>query len=385
MHFAPDLEPQYVTSHLKRNSLRVRIWFGLNLILAILFTLRELSRYGVQGGFWWRAVSLIPCAAAAWLVYGKLYERSYLWAARLLLPLIAVLTAVFVAQVIGRGEQGAIAVLAVNVIAAFFLSGLLFRAALCTALATIVAFGIASVFIGLPPLVLFTGLLTLTVTGVLGAVVYRDIELTHRRSFLERGMIVELAARDGLTGLMNRRAFDEHLLRVWQQAQRDRRTITILMVDIDSFKAYNDSYGHAAGDLVISAVAQLLAGFARRPLDMAARYGGEEFGMLLYDLAPPHVLDTAERIREATQNIGPMRFGETTCSAVTVSIGIGTVTPSVGRTPAGAVQLADSALYQAKRAGRNRVVVAGINEYEALETGSFKLPAEQARTARPGR
>jgi diguanylate cyclase (GGDEF)-like protein len=130
------------------------------------------------------------------------------------------------------------------------------------------------------------------------------------------------------------------------------------MIDIDDFKNYNDSHGHQAGDAALRSVAQVLRDFARRPLDIAARYGGEEFSVVLYDMPRPHVQDVAERIRQAVQNAVP-KFGEVAVSAVTVSIGVGMVEPTVGRTPQGALQFADEALYEAKRAGRNCVVING--------------------------
>jgi diguanylate cyclase (GGDEF)-like protein len=369
--FSPDLEGQYSADHLRRARLRVRIWFSLNLVVAIGAMTAQLLRHrAADTTFWILLLGFAFCAAAPmWLACSKLYERHYAAAAAVLVPLLGAFNAMFVAEALSRGSEGAIAALTVNVIAAFFFAGLLFRTALVAALVVPLALGIGAIFFGVPPVVALRSIVVLVLTGALAAIIYRDTELAYRRSFLEAGLIRELAARDGLTGLMNRRAFDKHLLRVWQQAQRDRRTLTILLIDIDHFKTYNDSYGHQAGDEALRSVAQILKEFARRPLDLAARYGGEEFSIILYDLALPHVQDIAERIRLAVQS-APVPNPR--ASAVTVSIGIGTVTPTMGRTPAGAVQLADGALYEAKRHGRNVVVVAGIAEYETLETGTFK-------------
>jgi diguanylate cyclase (GGDEF)-like protein len=368
--FSPDLEHQFLAKHLQRVRLRVRVWFSLNLILALMTTVLSLRQGSGGATFWLLVASLLPCAVVpAWLAWGKLYGRYYLSAAVVFVPLIGLLNAIFVAQTIASNE-GAIASLTVGVIAAFFFSGLLFREALFSALVIPVAFAISSLYFDATPIAILRCLLVLAVTCGVAAIIYRDIELAYRKSFLEAGLISELAAHDSLTGLMNRRAFDKHLLRVWQQAQRDRRTLTILLIDIDHFKAYNDSYGHQAGDVALRSVAQLLNAFARRPLDLAARYGGEEFAIILYDLAAPHVRDIAERVRLAVQNAPPLNLGPIT-SAVTVSIGVGTVTPGVGRTPAGALQLADRALYEAKRRGRNAIAVAGSDDYESLETGSF--------------
>jgi diguanylate cyclase (GGDEF)-like protein len=177
---------------------------------------------------------------------------------------------------------------------------------------------------------------------------------------------------DSLTGLANRQAFDEHLLCVWQQGQRDGRMLSTLLVDIDQFKAYNDAFGHLAGDAALRGVAQAMRDFARRPLDIAARFGGDKFAIVLYDLSIANVLDIAERLRRAVQACAlPSR--EAATSGVTVTIGVGVVMPTVGRTVQGAVQLADAALCEAKKGGRNRVVLKGIDEHRDLRTGSFQL------------
>jgi diguanylate cyclase (GGDEF)-like protein len=205
----------------------------------------------------------------------------------------------------------------------------------------------------------------------MGAIIQRSAERSSRRNYLESGLVAELTARDGLTGLANRRAFDEHLLRVWQQAQRDGRMLSVLMVDIDHFKNYNDSFGHQAGDAALRSVGQILQGFARRPLDIAARFGGEEFAIVLYDLSIANVFDIAERMRHAVQ-FASLPKHEAANAGVTISVGVGVVMPTVGRTPQGAVQLADEALYESKNGGRNRVVLKGVEEHRNLKTGSFK-------------
>jgi diguanylate cyclase (GGDEF)-like protein len=229
----------------------------------------------------------------------------------------------------------------------------------------IVTFAIVALAAGLPHGLLLKSLVMLSLTSVIAALVYWDVEQSYRRNFLEDALISELVARDSLSGLMNRRAFDEHLLRVWQHAQRDQRLIAVLMIDIDYFKQYNDDFGHQDGDLALRSVAGVIQGFARRPLDLAARYGGEEFAVILYDLALPYVEDTAERLRESVQSLPGLK------RQVTVSVGVGVAAPIVGRTPQGAVQLADEALYEAKQAGRNQIVVKGTDAYLLLDTGAF--------------
>ena len=139
-------------------------------------------------------------------------------------------------------------------------------------------------------------LLLMTVTCAIAA---RHLEKWSRKSFLEGHLIAELAQHDTLTGLKNRRVFDEHLEQLWQRAIENRASLAILMMDIDHFKAYNDRYGHQAGDQTLRRVAQTLQSFVTRPLDVLARFGGEEFAVILYDIDSRQAEALAERMRRA--------------------------------------------------------------------------------------
>jgi diguanylate cyclase (GGDEF)-like protein len=172
-----------------------------------------------------------------------------------------------------------------------------------------------------------------------------------------------LTSTDALTGIANRRAFDQELEREWRRATRARTPLALLMVDVDCFKPYNDTRGHPAGDACLRAVAQALAGATRRAGDLVARYGGEEFVVLL----PQATTDEAERLAqhmcEAVQALDMPHGASVAGPNVTVSIGVGSVVPawfgqeadSHDGAPAGRLlEAADQALYQAKEAGRNR-------------------------------
>jgi diguanylate cyclase (GGDEF)-like protein len=193
----------------------------------------------------------------------------------------------------------------------------------------------------------------------------------YRKAFLERGLIADLAARDGLTGLKNRRAFDEHLIRSWQQALRDRKTLAVMLIDVDAFKKFNDRYGHKAGDIALQRIAGVVHSIAKRALDLAARYGGEELAVILYDVPRESAAQLAEAMRIAVMNLGIEHLDGTPLNVVSISIGVGIVRPTLARSPDGAVQLADEALYAAKRNGRNRVELFE-SEYDALSTGTFR-------------
>lgn len=367
LRFEAPLEAEFTAAHVERVRPRARIWFSVTALLSVLFTIDQVRREGV-----WNPNSLahlgalLPCAfALLWWVWSPGYYRFYVPVSRILVTLFGALIAAFTAIALAQGQGDRLASLTVILVAVYSFTGLMLWQAIPTSAVMIATFAVTALAAGLPQVLLLKSMVITILTSGVAALVYRDVEQAYRRNFLEDALISELVARDSLSGLMNRRAFDEHLLRVWQHAQRDQRLVAVLMVDIDHFKPYNDEFGHQDGDLALRTVAKVIQGFARRPLDLAARYGGEEFAVILYDLALPHVEDMAERLRETVQNLPGLR------RQVTVSVGVGVAAPVVGRTPQGAVQLADEALYEAKQAGRNRIAVKGTDAYLLLDTGAF--------------
>ena len=209
-----------------------------------------------------------------------------------------------------------------------------------------------------------------------------NLEHARRTAWLEGQRLAETALQDGLTGIHNRRRFDDHLHRVWAQSIRERRSIALLFADIDHFKAYNDSYGHQAGDEALKAVAGVLARFARRPLDLAARYGGEEFAIVLFDTNRDHAMRIAEEIMAAVRGLSIPHVASGAAPVLTISIGIAVVVPVARRSWEGLVQLADQALYAAKDAGRNQARVQEA-EYEHMKTGYFRR--HQTEGGEPGK
>jgi diguanylate cyclase (GGDEF)-like protein len=243
------------------------------------------------------------------------------------------------------------------------------------------AFAAGAYAVDLPMALCIKSIAIMVLATGMAAIVYRDVEQAYRRNFLESALIGELVVRDGLSGLMNRRAFDEHLRFVCQQAIREQRSVALFMVDVDHFKTYNDHWGHPAGDRALRGVAAVIQCLARRPLDLAARFGGDEFAIILYDLEFSHAQYLAERLRESVQNLA--HGAETTRrSEVTVSVGVGFAVPSLCHDIDGVLQLADEALYEAKAGGRNRVIAKGAQPHVFLNTGEFEQ-TERQRTAEP--
>jgi diguanylate cyclase (GGDEF)-like protein len=170
-----------------------------------------------------------------------------------------------------------------------------------------------------------------------------------------RDALREMALRDGLTGLYNRRYLEDALNRELHRAGRSGKPVAVLMIDVDNFKRFNDKYGHDAGDFVLSALARAITK-AIRPADIACRYGGEEFAVVLAEADLKSTRERAEQLRAAIRDTNLTHLGQT-LPGPTASFGIA-VSPADGTTPAELLKAADLALYRAKNEGRDRVCVA---------------------------
>jgi len=187
---------------------------------------------------------------------------------------------------------------------------------------------------------------------------YKELQELGRQLAEKNAILEQLSALDGLTGIANRRRFDIALDEEWRRARRDKTTLSLVLIDVDFFKRFNDHYGHLGGDDCLRQVAAALAGEATRAGDLVARYGGEEFVVLLPRTDAPGTLVVAEAMRariaaleipHARSEIGPH---------VTISLGTATVLADGETQPQHLIELADHALYQAKKSGRDRVCAA---------------------------
>jgi len=185
-----------------------------------------------------------------------------------------------------------------------------------------------------------------------------DVSVAVTRERLLRDQALELRSQtfsDGLTGIANRRHFDVAMEKEVRRAKRAGSPLSLLMIDIDSFKAYNDHYGHQQGDDTLIKVAHALAAMLQRPLDLIARYGGEEFAVILPELDGEHSVMLAEKMRVQIEDLAIPHVQAAGNDRVTVSIGASTHSGSELADIAALLGAADKALYQAKRGGRNRV------------------------------
>lgn len=184
------------------------------------------------------------------------------------------------------------------------------------------------------------------------------IQLLVEQLESEKGSAERDALTDSLTGLANRRQFDETLRREFYRLNRGNMPLSMIMVDVDYFKKYNDHYGHIAGDGCLQQIAGILKESARRVPDLAARYGGEEFAVILPETEPAGALTVAEGIRRAIEALRIPHGESTIANRVTISLGVVTAYPEDAKQVTDFISLADQALYRAKQGGRNRVEIA---------------------------
>ncbi len=186
---------------------------------------------------------------------------------------------------------------------------------------------------------------------------YRALRVSQQQLLDTNLVLQRLMNSDGLTGLSNRRHFDEYLELEWRRAIRDQTQLSLMMIDVDYFKAFNDNFGHLEGDEALRQVAKAIRASCARPSDLPARYGGEEFALVLPNTSPGGARLLAEKLRMTVAGMNIPHIAPAPGSSLTVSIGVSTLTPEVGSNSRQLIQEADKGLYAAKHNGRNQVAV----------------------------
>jgi diguanylate cyclase (GGDEF)-like protein len=378
--FCHRLEAEYSQARLMDSRALVRVTCVLAVLVAVLRGVEQAVRGSWNGllviDFGLVIAGSVVLAVIAW---SPAFERLYLPWARIVIPFRNAIVAAHIAEAAARGQLELLMGLPLMLIGPFFFFGLRLPTALVASVLTVASFLAGAIFFGLTlPVAIRCGAF-LGLAVIACALAARHFETCSRTGFLEDHLIADLAQHDPLTGTKNRRVFDEHLTRLWQQAIEDGRVIALVLIDVDHFKAYNDRYGHLAGDSTLRRVAQTVQRYVRRPLDILARYGGEEFAAILYDVEAGQAKDVAERICRAVAELAIEHRDSRTAAAVTISVGIAVVKPTTHRSRQGALQLADQALYEAKVSGRNRVELMDDDEYRMLVTGVFANPSRVGR------
>jgi diguanylate cyclase (GGDEF)-like protein len=379
--FEGGLEPAYRQTMLDEHFPHIRV----NLCLAIVAVI---ALSAMQGSLLGRDLNRIPSVLHMLVMIPMLLlclvasfsaRRHRIYPPLSLCAAIVVGLCVVAVQIIAAlgGASIMLPCLELAAIFIYFMGGLVFYHALAANSLVILAYIAAGTVLQLPGREFAFDALSLIAANIFCASVAYMHAKTSRMRFLEAALLREMVARDGLTGIQNRRMFDQHIERAWHQAVRDSQRVAVLLVDIDCFKDYNDRYGHQAGDECLRAVAVSLSQCARRPLDFVARYGGEEFAVILYEASREYVAEVLTRIQRSIAELNIPHEASRVASRLTVSIGAAFVLPGASRTHDGLIQLADEALYSAKEQGRNRVVVMEA-EYHTLRTGRFERRGQRA-------
>lgn len=361
LSFDDELEQAFKRYHLNVFLLRMRWALLVATLLILLFavldsiSLPEPVRSQVLS---LRLGLILPILSITWLATYRSALRDYL---QLIGGVAALLTGLGVVGIIGIARYHGFPLPYEGIILVtvffYFLTGLRFSTAALCGWLTFVAYLAVEVLGGLAADVLLYNTFFLGTANVIGSVGCYFLEYSTRQNFLAQGLLQDLAEKDFLTGLLNRRAFTERAERSWRQAQREKQALGVVMMDVDFFKRYNDHYGHAAGDEALRQVARVIGGHARRPLDCTARYGGEEFVGVWYNLSEEHMLSILENLRGSIEALGLVHASSDAAPVVTLSIGLAYLTPQPHQSPEDALRLADVALYLAKEQGRNRVVL----------------------------
>ena len=372
LRFSDFVEEEFLSQYARTSLYRSR----LLLALAIAATLINIGiTIAGQGGhpaiLIFDIIIMLPVLGASlWASMNPASHRLY----RFLLAVSAMLIGMWATSIVVRASLDStpyyFAMLITWMFVVWLILGLPFRHAAVTALTIsgLYIFSVLSWDFQLDEGA-FTVALLLFVNFV-GAIGCYQLEHAKRRSFLNSRVLSQLAERDGLTGLYNRRRYDEYIERIWRQSRRENAQLTLILIDIDHFKAFNDHYGHQAGDDALKEVASVISLSAQRPLDFAARFGGEEFVLILYGPAHEYGRELPEQLREHVRDLKILHTESITDQYLTVSIGVALILPGSARSLAGAIQMADEALYQAKEEGRNCVIVKESDSH--IQTGRFR-------------
>jgi diguanylate cyclase (GGDEF)-like protein len=382
LRFAPETEAEFATYFIQRSLPRARWATAIYLALVAVVTAinmrgsmaplaEELQQpiYLLRLGVACPALVLILAAT----VIPEL-QRHYQWITATAV-VVTGMSVMFISGIAAANGQPQFQMgdVLVVVYATLFL-GLLARPVVIVASALMLSFIGIGWYIGVGIEHLIFASSVVFATALMSVLSALRMERLLRANFIENRLLNDIAERDGLSGLYNRRMFDNLTTRLWAQAQRNRDALQVILVDIDQFKAYNDLYGHQAGDTCIRRVASIIARAAKRPFDFCARYGGEEFALVLYAPSGNDPTSVPEQIRREIVALDIPHANADGTRMLTVSIGSATAQSDTKRSLAGLIQTADEALYRAKKLGRNRVLHVDSSESDT-PTGAFKVLA----------
>jgi diguanylate cyclase (GGDEF)-like protein len=360
LHFPPELEVEFRHHHL----LGSQHWVRLSILVALGTTLGfamidhwvirssnavpDLVRFGLQ------VPAILLCLLAT---IKPLYLRVYLPAIQVAAPLFGMGTVMMACYAEPEYTPLVGARLLLVAFFLYFMLGMRFVLALRSNLIVLGALITAGLVGAIAPQAAIYLAFAVLCANVIGGAGAYALEHANRTAFLERKLLGEMAALDGLTRLLNRQTFEARVTDVWREATAHQLSISVLMIDVDDFKRYNDHYGHLAGDDCLQRIAQAVrTAVAGNAADLLARYGGEELIAVLIDRTAADAEAAAERIVADVAALAIPHAGSRTGGTVTISVGAATHNAAAMASYSTVAKLADNALYAAKHQGRNRCV-----------------------------
>lgn len=360
LRFSQALEREYRASILEESFELKRIALSVAAVIWLVLTVFDMAVLPASHVSWVIAIRVLALAVllvCAFFIVQRRYRHLWLPLSMTCILVLGIGAAMIVGVAHRADPDYPYEGLMLVSMAAYFLVGLRLSEAVVCSLVVLLAYVLAELAAGLPVPKLLNNVLLLTFGNLIGGVGCYLLEHKSREYFLVSRLMRLLAYHDSLTGLHNRRSFNRQFERLWRQAQREGKSLALLLCDIDHFKAYNDSYGHQAGDVALQHVGALIQQAARRPLDMGVRLGGEEFALLLFDIAADEAVRRAEALRQALEQAGISHRESASGKVLTMSVGVAWLSPDSQPQLSQLYEQADRALYQAKASGRNQVSV----------------------------
>lgn len=377
MSIPRELQADYRKLRLEEFTRLIRIGSPMLMLIFISFSITSYfmnrdALVGSDGHIWWTVDISIGALIAAGIGLAhidRLRRHFHLWLPFLVGGIVAML--LYTGQIVSDADLGRHQLFLALVIIVIGTLAMRLPVSSGAAACLIGALGFVSVPVAVNPhsavnSVIYYGMMMVVCVFVAAVQEYKDrvsflqgVLLEYRTSEVQRlnFELDRLARLDALSGLSNRRNFDEALQKEWSRACREHSSLALIMLDVDHFKAYNDTYGHPAGDVCLTQIGGVLAKAMKRPADLAARYGGEEFIVMLPGADANGAEEVARRIVGGVDALSLEHTASSAAKHVTASIGVAVCMPQPGTQAQLLVDAADAALYEAKRTGRHRTVL----------------------------
>ena len=372
LSFPPDLEEEYLELYFQRNIAKQRtaLWVSAILILLLIpFDLAVLS--GKPQDFYtlMRVYMVLPLLAISYgCTYIPLFQRYFQTLAFIMVLFVGLSTNFGVAYANRLGQHLPYEGLILIIFMGFLLAGMRFRYSLACALLLFLSYCLLSIFYMPSHTLQMHEFIFIFGSCLIGGAAAFTLEYQSRVGFLQKGALRTAAKIDPLTNLLNRGAINIQTEIIMDYAFREKKFVTMVLLDVDYFKRYNDTYGHIQGDHALIEVAKALSKGCRRSLDFAGRYGGEEFILVWFDTKPEEMARLSELISSNIQELNIRHEDSKVAEYVTLSGGMVTGIPSDTLTSTVFIQKADDILYESKNRGRNRILCYTFPIEEPFET-----------------